>query len=240
MEQVTLKAEKRMEAGKGVARTLRRQEMLPAVLYGGGSSIPIRVQLKDIEKLMSSQATEHALISMELIDENAKKTNHWVLVKDYQVDPVNDDPLHIDFIEISLEKKIKITVPVVVTKEPVGVKKGGGILQQQMREVEIECLPTEIPEKIEVNAEALEIGHSLHVSDFILKEGLKILTDPQAVVLTVTAPAVEEVAPAVPAEAAVTEPELVRKTKTKEEESVEEPQKPQKEQKEQKTQKEKG
>ncbi|MBI4653969.1 MAG: 50S ribosomal protein L25 [Nitrospirae bacterium] len=238
MEQVTLKAEKRMEAGKGVARTLRRQEMLPAVLYGGGSSIPIRVHLKDIDKLMSSQATEHALISMELIDENAKKTNHWVLVKDYQVDPINDDPLHIDFIEISLEKKIKVTVPIAITKEPAGVKKGG-IMQQLMREVQVECLPTEIPERIEVNAEALEIGHSLHVSDFILKEGLKILTDPQAVVLTVTAPLAEEVAPA---EAVVAEPELVKKTKAKEkeEEIATEKEKPKKEQKEQKTQKEKG
>lgn len=237
MEKIILKAEKRIEAGKGGARSLRRKGMLPAVLYGKGTTTPIKLIRKDITKLMSSHAAEHALIEIELSDNNTHKTNHLALVKDYQFDPVRGELLHVDFLEISLEKKVKITIPVVITKEPVGVEKGG-ILQQQMREIEVECLPTEIPEKIEVDAFALEIGHSIHVSDLIVGEKIKVLSNPQEVVLTVSAPVVEEVAPPVAPEAVPTEPELVRKTKTKEEEIVEEKEE-EKPKKEQKTQKEK-
>lgn len=231
MEKIMLKAEKRIEVGKGAARTLRKQGILPAVLYTGSSSTPIKLQKKEIAKLMSSGTAERVLIAMEIADNKTGKTEHLSMVKDYQVDPVKNELLHVDFIEISLEKKIKITVPVVITKEPAGIKKGG-IMQQIMREIHIECLPTQIPEKIEVDAGALEIGHSLHVSDVAVREGIKVLSDPQAVILTVSAPVLEEVAPtAAPAEAVPTEPEVIKKAKAKEEEAIEEGQKPQKEQK---------
>ena len=238
MEKILLKAEKRLEKGKGAARTLRRQGLLPGVLYKKDSSTPIKLQRKEFVKLMSSGIAEHTLIAMELTDNKSNKTEHLSLIKDYQLDPVRNELLHVDFIEISMEKKIKITIPVVIIKEPIGIKKGG-IMQQIMRELQIECLPADIPDKIEVDASALDIGHSLHVRDIAVREGLKILSDPQAVTVTVSAPVVEEVAPAAVAEVAPTEPELIKKTKTKEEEAVEEPQKPQKEQKTQKEQKEK-
>ncbi|MBI5051115.1 MAG: 50S ribosomal protein L25 [Nitrospirae bacterium] len=239
MEKILLKAEKRYETGKGAARTLRKQGLLPGVLYKKDSSTPIKLQRKEFVKLMSSGIAAHTLIAMELTDNKSDKTEHLSLIKDYHVDPVRNELLHVDFIEISMEKKIKITIPVVIIKEPMGIKKGG-IMQQIMREIQIECLPADIPDKIEVDASALDIGHSLHVRDIALREGLKILSDPQAVTVTVSAPVVEEAAPAAAvAEAAPTEPELIKKTKAKEEEPVEEPQKPQKEQKSQKEQKEK-
>ncbi|MBI4686556.1 MAG: 50S ribosomal protein L25 [Nitrospirae bacterium] len=219
MQQITVKAEKRMEAGKGAARSLRRQGLLPAVLYGAGDSTPIKLQKRDIAKLMSSHSLEHALLSVELTDNNAQ-TSHWAILKDYQVDPIRGELLHIDFNEISLEKKIKVTVPINITKEPAGIKLGG-ILQHVLREVQVECLPTQIPDRIDVDAEGVNIGHSLHVSDIGLKEGVRILADPQAVILTVSAPVVEEAVAAAPAEAVTAEPELVKK-KAKEEEPGEE------------------
>ena len=237
MEKVILKAAKRAGTGKGNSRQLRSGGILPGVLYSGGSSTSIQLQKKEISKLMGSKGKEQALISIELEGDKASMSNHWALIKDYQLDPVKNELLHVDFIEISLKKKIKLTVPIVITKEPIGVK-NGGILQQQMREVKVECLPTQIPDGIEVDASSLDIGHSLHVSDLVIKEGVKILSEPQEVILSVIAPAVEEVAPVAPAAEEIKEPELVKKTKTKEEEAEEAP-KGQKEQKESKTQKEK-
>lgn len=238
MEKILVKAEKRPEIGKGGSRSLRRLGMLPAVLYSAGVSTPIKVNSKEMSRIMESGTGEHALINIKLSSDKGKK-DHWALIKDYQLDPVKNELLHIDFLEISLEKKIKITTPVIITKEPMGIKKGG-ILQQHLREIEIECLPAEIPHGIELDASAIDIGHSVHVSDLAVKEGIKILSNPQDVILTVTAPAVEEVAP--PVEEVVTEPELIKKGKAKEEEAEgegkEEP-KGQKEQKEQKEKKEK-
>src|SRR4030067_3587325 len=193
MQKVVIKAERRAEIGKGGARSLRRHGMMPAVLYAAGTSTPIKVLSKEVTKLMASGGGEHALIAIELSED---KKDHWALIKDYQLDPIRNELLHVDFLEISLEKKIKITTPVIITKEPMGIKKGG-ILHQQLREIEIECLPAEIPHGIEVDASAIDIGHSVHVSDLAVKEGIKILSNPQDVILTVTAPAVEEVAPPV-------------------------------------------
>lgn len=238
MEKVILKAAKRAGTGKGNSRQLRSGGILPGVLYSGGSSTSIQLQKKEISRLMGSKGKEQALISIELEGDKASTSNHWALIKDYQIDPVKNELLHVDFIEISLKKKIKLTIPIVITKEPIGVK-NGGILQQQMREVKVECLPTQIPDGIEVDASSLDIGHSLHVSDLTVKEGVKILSEPQEVILSVIAPAAEEVAPVAPVAEEIKEPELVRKTKTKEEEAEEEP-KTQKEQKESKTQKEKS
>ncbi|MDP3297887.1 MAG: 50S ribosomal protein L25 [Thermodesulfovibrionia bacterium] len=232
MQKVVLKAEKRAEIGKGGARSLRRHGMMPAVLYAAGTSTPIKVLSKEVTKLMASGGGEHALIAIELSED---KKDHWALIKDYQLDPIRNELLHVDFIEISLEKKIKITTPIIITKEPMGIKKGG-ILQQLMRDIEIECLPTQIPEGIEVDVSPLDIGHSLHVSDLTVKEGIKIISDPKKVILTVTAPVVEEVA--APAEAVVAEPEVVKKGKVKEEEAAGEEKEEPKGQKEQKEKKE--
>lgn len=233
MQKVLLKAQKRSEIGKGGARSLRRQDMLPAILYSKGKSTPITVQKKEITRLMVSGGGEHALITIELTDNKGSKKDHWALVKDYQADPIKKELLHVDFIEISLKKKITTVVPVVITKDPIGVKHGG-ILQKQLRDVEVQCLPTQIPEGIEIDASSIDIGHTLHVSDLPALEGVKILTDPHESILSVFAPKVEEVAPEVPAEEEVTEPELVKAKGKEEEEAPEE-----KEKKEEKEEKEK-
>jgi large subunit ribosomal protein L25 len=215
MEKILVKADKRPELGKGGARSLRRAGMVPAVVYSEGNSMPITVQGKQMTKLIYSGVGEHALITIELNEDGAKTSEHPVLVKDYQRDPVSEDLLHIDFMEVSLEKLVNVTVLLDIIKQPMGIKMGG-IMQHRLREVEVECLPTQIPDRIEINAESIEIGDSLHVSDLQVPEGVKIITDPSEVILLVSAPAAEEAAPGAAAAEAAAEPELV-KPKGKEE-----------------------
>lgn len=223
MEKILLKADKRAETGKGGARSLRRQDILPAVLYGTGKTIPIKLNRKEIQKLIYSGGGEHALITLELSEGGSKTSEHPVLIKDYQREPVSEELLHVDFIEVSLKEKIRVTIPVVIIKEPAGIKMGG-IMQHRVREIEVECLPTQIPDKIEIDAGFVEIGHSLHVSDIPAVEGIKIVTDPSEVILSVTAPKEEVVA--APVEAEVAEPEVL---KAKGKAAEEAPQKEQKE-----------
>jgi large subunit ribosomal protein L25 len=223
MEKILVKADKRTELGKGSARSLRRQNVLPAVLYGEGKSVTIKLDRKEIQKLIYSGGGEHSLITLELNEGNSKTSEHPVLIKDYQREPVSEELLHVDFIEVSLKKKIKVTIPVVIIKEPAGIKMGG-ILQHRVREIEIECLPTQIPDKIEIDAGDVEIGHSLHVSDIPPQEGLKIVTDPSEVILSVTAPK-EEVVEAAPVEAAAVEPEVIKAKGKAEEEGEQKEQK---------------
>jgi len=218
MEKILVKADKRPDSGKGGARSLRRAGMIPAVVYSGGNSTPIKVQGKQMTKLIYSGVGEHALITIELNEDGTKTSEHPVLVKDYQRDPISEELLHVDFMEVSLEKAVKVTVRLEIVKQPIGIKMGG-IMQHRLREVEVECLPTQIPDKFEVNAESIEIGHALHVSDLQVPEGVKIVTDPGEVILLVSAPAAEEAAPA--EAAAPAEPELV-KGKGKEEAAKEE------------------
>jgi large subunit ribosomal protein L25 len=228
MEKILVKADKRPELGKGGARSLRRMGILPAVVYSGGSSTPVKVNTKQMTRLIYSGAGEHSLITIELNEDGKKTSEHPVLVKEYQRDPVSEELLHVDFIEVSLEKAVHVTVPIEITKQPVGIKMGG-IMQFALREIEVECLPTQIPGKIEVDAESIDIGNSLHVSELPEQEGIKIITDPKEVILLVAAPVVEE-APVEEVEEEAAEPELVKeKGKEGEEE----------EKKEEKTEKEK-
>lgn len=207
MEKILVKADARSEVGKGAARSLRRSGMLPAVVYSGGDSKPIKVHEKEMTNLIFTGTGDHALITIELHEDGSKKSEHPVLVKDYQTDPVSDELLHIDFIEVSLEKLVKVTIPIVIAKEPIGIKMGG-ILEHHMRDLEVECLPTQIPDEIKVDASHIDIGHSLHVSDVSELEGIKITSDPAGVILNVSAPKVEEVAAEEEVEEGA-EPELV-------------------------------
>ena len=220
MEKILVKADKRLEIGKGAARSLRRAGMIPAIVYAGGTSTPITVAGKQMTRLIYSGVGEHALITIELNEDGSKTSEHPVLVKDYQRDPVSEELLHVDFMEVSLKDSVNVTVLLEIAKQPAGIKMGG-ILQRRLREIEVECLPTQIPDKIEVDAEFVEIGNSLHVSDLPEMEGVKIVTDPSEVILSVSAPVVETVAEEEAVEEGAAEPELV-KAKGKEEEKKEE------------------
>lgn len=186
MEKHTLDAEERENTGKGVARSLRRQGIIPAVIYKGGKSSPIQLQKKALVKFIRSTMGAQSMVSLKFPD---GKSRH-ALMKDYQLDPARGELLHTDFFEVSLKQKVKVPVAVVLTGEPVGVKKEGGLLQQIVTEVEVECLANNIPAHLEIDVSEIPIGGSAHVSDIPETKGVSILAGLEEVVATVTAPAV--------------------------------------------------
>ena len=226
MERITINAEKRVEKGTGAARALRRDEMIPAILYREGKSIPIKLPKKEMKTFFNKTLGVQVIVNLQFTDGD----NKLALVKDYQIDPTKRELLHADFFEVSLTEKVKVSINIIPVGESVGIKRDGGILQHVLREIEIECLPDKIPANVEIDITELEIGQSFHVSDLKLEEGVEILTDPEEVILTIVAPVIEEVAPVeeAPAEEAE-EPEVVKKGKKEEEgeETAAEPEKAQ-------------
>lgn len=209
MERVTLNVEKREKSGKGVARALRRSGIIPSVLYKGGDSMPITVSAKELSQFISKTAGEQVIVNLKFSD-NVRQA----IVKDYQIDPVAGNLLHVDFQEISAAEAIRVMVHVSVKGEAIGVKRDGGIMQYGIREIEIECLPDKIPGHIDIDVTNLGLGQSIHVRDLKLGEGIKVLTDPEEVLVTVTAVKEEVAAPAVSTE--IVEPEVIKKGKKEE------------------------
>ncbi len=222
MEKIALTAKVREGAGKGVARGLRRNQMVPAVLYSHGKSMPISMGNKEVTRVLNTEGGEHALINLKL--EGAKgAADRLALIKDYQLDPVSGGLIHVDLMEVAMNEKVKIEVAVHITGSSIGVKEGG-IFQYGLRNLEIECLPGQIPDAVMVDITALNINESIHVRDIKLAEGIRILTDPDATVATVQPPIseakLEAMLTATPAAAEAGEPELVTKPKKEGEEAA--------------------
>lgn len=217
MREIMLKAKARDKFGKEHVKKLRRKGVIPAVVYGAEiSPLPLEVEAKSFHALLRSGLGENVIITLNIDD--PKNGDKKVLIREIQRDPVLGNILHIDFQQISLTKKLTINVPVHLVGAPLGVQQDGGILQHVLRELEVECLPTDIPEKIEVDVSNLKIGDSIHVGDIKL-EGAELLSDPQGSIVSVVPPTIfkePEVAPAAAAE----EPEVI--TEKKEEEEKEE------------------
>ena len=190
MELFDLKATQRNTVGKSPARALRRQGLIPAILYGPKrESLSLTVSPMDLDKIYKTSGTEQVII--KLIIENGVTQNATVLVKEVQTSPVSRQYLHIDFLEISLDEEIVVRVPVEVTGKSKGVERGG-FLQLVRHELEVSCLPVDMPDKIEVDIADLDIGDAVHVEDIALDDRIKMLSEPGHTVLTVVAPAVEE------------------------------------------------
>lgn len=224
MEKISLDASTREGRGKGFARGLRRGGRIPAVLYSKGESTPISLDPARVRKLIMLGHAESTLIDLR-IGGTTDKAERIAILRDYQTDPLTGALLHADFFEVSMDEKIRVTVPVELTAEtPAGVKEGG-ILQFVIREVELECLPSLIPDNVLVDASKLNMGESIHIRDIKVAEEVKLMMDPEQVVLTIASPVSQEkleellTAPT-PAEA-VKEPELVKKP-AKEAEKAEE------------------
>lgn len=216
MEKVTINAELREKSGKGVARTLRREGFIPAVIYRAGGSSPLKMNTREMKRFLKSTAGEQVLLNLSFPDKSSK----LALLKEYQSDPINGDILHADFIEISMNEKIRVMVHVTTTGEPIGVKRDKGILQHVLRQVEIESLPNDIPGHLELDITELLAGHSVHVNDIKPPKGVKILTAGTEVIALVAIPTAEEVKPAEAAVAATEEPaapEVIKKGKKEEE-----------------------
>ena len=208
-----LKGEQRSGVGKGVARKLRAAGRVPAIYYGRGEEpIAIAVNTKEVETLLAGAAGSNVIVDLQV--SGAGAGDRKALIREIQRDPVQGTILHLDLQHISLTERITVEVPIELVGTPVGVKDGGGILEHLLREVEIECLPTDIPTHIDVDVSGLAIGDSLHVSD-IKAERVTIKTEGERAIATVVPPTVlEEAAPT--AEAAA-EPELVKEKKDAEE-----------------------
>jgi len=196
MATVELKAKARTETGKGIARQTRREGSFPAVLYGEGEEPqPLSVDNTDFYPVVRTAAGENVILDIKI--EGAKKDSGKAIIREIQYHPVSRAILHVDFQHISMTKMITVNVPVEITGESPGVKVDGGILDFVLREVEVECLPVNIPDAIKVDVSALEIGNSLQVSDLSVEDA-RIVADPGATVITIGAPTVvEEVKPEV-------------------------------------------
>ena len=215
---VSLEGARRETVGKGVARRLRAGGRVPAVFYGRGEdSIPLVLSLKDVEAVIHTADGSNVIVDLKVAGDAAR--DRKALIREIQRDPVAGSILHLDLQHISLTERIVVQVPIVLVGTPVGVKDAGGILEYLLREVDVECLPTDIPAKLEVDVAALNIGDTVHVSD-IKAERATIKTEADRAVATVVPPTVlEEVKPV--EEAAPAEPELIAKEKKEEEEPEE-------------------
>ncbi|MFA4842963.1 MAG: 50S ribosomal protein L25, partial [Candidatus Omnitrophota bacterium] len=221
MERINLETQLREEKGKQLVKRLRLQGFIPAVVYkGGGDNLSLKFSQKDFMKVIGTKAGTNVIINLK-ISGNAKK-DKTVMIKAIQRNPVKGDIIHIDFNEVSLTETSKFKVKLEPKGEAAGVKEGG-TLERIIWEIDIECLPTQIPEKLEVDISALQIGDSVFVKDIKPVEGVKILQDPSMIAMSVKPPFVEKVAEVAPAEGAPEEPELIRKKKEVEEEGAEEP-----------------
>lgn len=189
MAENALAAEGRTDTGKGAARRLRAAGRIPAVLYGPkADSRPITVEARALQLLFQKSAAGiNTLIDLTL--DGGKEV---VIVKELQREPVRGTYLHADFYTVDLAQKIEVSVPVHLVGKAPGVELGGGILDHPLREIELSCLPRAIPEQIEVDVSALQLGESIHVGELSLPEGVEVLSDPELAVASVVAPRVEE------------------------------------------------
>ncbi len=219
MQQFTVEATPRETRGKNEARRMRTMGSIPAVLYGGKDQPQsLAVNTKQVAAILRSEAGHNTIFTVKVAGHGEGRA----ILKDWQVDPVRGNLLHVDLLRIAMDVKMRVQVPVHTFGEPQGVKLQGGIFETVTREVEIECLPGDIPDEFRMDVTELLIGKHLRVADLPFDPAkIKLVTDPQRVIAHVVAlkkeeEVVPEVAAAV-AEAAPTEPEVIKKGKKEEE-----------------------
>lgn len=190
MEQLELQATLRKTVGNSPARSLRRSGQIPAVLYGRKTDpILLSVSVKSLENVLK-QGNVFQII-LNLVIQNGKKITKPTMIKELQTHPVTGNFIHIDFYEIDMKRQIKVMVPVVTRGQSVGVE-NGGMLNIVRRELELLCLPGDIPDAVEIDITELDIGDSIHIEDIPLGENIEIAVDVNFTVVTVLSPKVEE------------------------------------------------
>jgi large subunit ribosomal protein L25 len=224
MKEVSIEVKSRKDGGKGVARKMRANGLIPGVVYGKGEEPkPIELDHNHFHNVMRRVAGDNPLINLTI---DGQVSDKKALIRDMQRDPVDGHLLHIDFQQISLTEKIKVRVPIVLEGTPDGVKNFGGIVNWAVRDVEVQCLPTDIPDKFTLDISALKIHESLHVKS-IIADKVEILESPEETIVTVVPPTIiKETVPAegeaaeaaaVPVEGAEpAEPEVIAEKKAEE------------------------
>ncbi len=230
--EAVLEATKRARFGKNEAGRLRREGLVPSVLYGGATAEggrpeaqPISVEPKALLRILHSQSGANTLITLKLGGEAPK-----VMLKEFQLDPITHALLHADFYRVAMDKAITVTVPIVLRGEAPGVKQQGGLLDFVHREIEVECLPTDIPQSIEVDVSGLMLNQSIRLREIISTMAWKPVSDPDIMLVHVVAPKAEAEPEAVETEAAAApaEPEVIKKGKVEKEDEGEAEAKPKK------------
>ena len=220
MERIIVEASLRESRGKNAARRLRVQGQVPAVLYGGkGNAQALEVNAKQVSAILRSASGHNTIFNIK-----TKDSEETAIVKDWLVDPIKGNLLHVDLLRIAMDVRMRVSVPVHTFGEAQGVKVQGGVFEVVTREVEIECLPSEIPTEFRMDITGLMMGMQLRAGDIPLAPGVKLITDPTRVLAHVVALRVEEEKPAeaAAAEAATpAEPELIKKGKKETEEGEE-------------------
>ena len=214
--QFEMTVETRRAVGKGVARSLRRAGKIPGILYGQGACLALTLQPEEVRKVLHSESGSNALLNLKITGWATEMTR-TAMLRDYQVDPVTGAILHADLFEVAMTKPVRVRVPVAVTEgTPVGVAEGG-VLQHNLRELYIECLPGQIPGSMRVDPTHLKINQGIHVKEVPVPPGITILDDPERMVVSIVAPIseakLEALLSAAPAGEGVAEPEVIGKTK---------------------------
>lgn len=210
MSEIVLNVTTRTAKGTGAAKKIRRQEKIPGIYYfHGKQNIPFSIDRKALRAIWGHEST---LIDVIFDGKDRKKC----VIRDIQFDPISGKPIHLDLMGIEMSEKIRVNVHVALHGTPIGVRVGGGLLQQILREVEVECLPADLPEVIELDVSNLDLGDSLTIGDIHLDK-ITVHGDPETVIATVSAPRGEAETPA--QEAGPAEPEVItRRAKEEEEE----------------------
>ena len=233
-EQNILEAQPRTPGTKNDARRVRKQGKVPGVVYGAGKqTVPVSLDPRHVSRILHSETGHNTVFDLALDGERTK-----AMIVDWQYEPIKGSLLHIDLKRIAMDQKLKVNVPIELVGEPAGVKQQGGILEQIAREVEVECLPGDIPNEIGLDVSELVFGTVLRISDLPKNDKLKYLSDPEQPVAHIITIKEEEVpaADAVAGEAAAApaEPEVIKKGKQETEEGAAEPAKPEKAEKKEK------
>lgn len=209
-KQVKLKAEARPTVGRSAVRKLRSRGFIPAVIYGGNDKPqPLQVSAREINAMMSQASGENVLVELEIGDGQSRTA----LVQEVQHAPVSGEIRHVDFHAISMDQMIQAEVPLEPVGTAVGVKTFGGLLEQSLRALAIECLPGDLPDRITVDVSQLNIGDAIHVRDIELPRGVTPKVQVDLTAFSVVAPVVEEAPVAAEAEAAAAGPEVITEKK---------------------------
>ncbi|NBQ55766.1 MAG: 50S ribosomal protein L25, partial [Verrucomicrobia bacterium] len=219
-----IKAKVRSEIGGRRPRRIRASGRVPAILYGSGTAQALELNGREIAEALHGSSSESVLVDLMVEAEGGATTKKMALIREVQHDPLRDTIEHVDFHQVEENKKLRVEVPVHEIGEAVGVRTGGGILDHALRTLRVECLPKDLPERIDVDVSALEVGQSIHVGEVKLPAGVAVLNAKELPVFMVLLPTVEEeVKPG--AEGAPTEPEVIREKKDVEGEAAAAPEK---------------
>jgi large subunit ribosomal protein L25 len=191
-QQAKLTVQTRTQVGRNAIKRVRKEGLIPGVIYGVGQEpINLEVNRRQLSTVLAHSSSENILLELEIVDGDNKR-NSLAMIQEVQHHPIQRQILHVDFHAVSATEKITAEVPIETVGEPIGVKTNGGLLEHNLRDLEVECLPGDLPDRIEVDVTGLDINQSIHVKDLKLPPGVEAVTDGELTVVAVSAARVEE------------------------------------------------